>query len=140
MLNLGAYLKLCWEKGLKVLLRPAPYICSEWDFGGLPAWLLKDRELTIRSSDPKYLEAVQRYYNRLIPEFLPYLATNGGPIIAVTVENEYGSYGNDHEYLRTIADMLKKGGVDVHLYTTDEATESILTFGRDNCENLFGVN
>ena len=102
MLNLGAYLKLCGEKGLKVLLRPAPYICSEWDFGGLPAWLLKDRELIIRSSDPKYLEAVQRYYNHLIPEFLPYLATNGGPVIAVAVENEYGSYGNDHEYMHVL--------------------------------------
>ena len=140
MLDLGAYLKLCGEKGLKVLLRPAPYICSEWDFGGLPAWLLKDRELILRSSDPKYLEAVQRYYDRLIPEFLPYLATNGGPVIAVTVENEYGSYGNDHAYLRAIADMLRRGGVDVPLYTTDGYAEYMLTFGRDDKDNLFGVN
>ena len=140
MLNLGAYLKLCAEKGLKVLLRPAPYICSEWDFGGLPSWLLKDRELILRSSDPKYLDAVQRYYDKLIPEFLPYLATNGGPVIAVAIENEYGSYGNDHTYMHAIADMLKNAGVDVPLYTTDGDLDNMLTFGRENEKNFFGVN
>ena len=140
MLDLGAYLKLCGEKGLKVLLRPAPYICSEWDLGGLPSWLLKDRELILRSSDPKYLEAVQRYYDHLIPEFLPYLATNGGPVIAVAVENEYGSYGNDHEYMHAIANMLRAGGVDVPLYTTDGDLDNMLTFGRENEKDFFGVN
>ena len=140
MLNIGAYLKLCHEKGLKVLLRPAPYICSEWDFGGLPSWLLKDRELTIRSSDPAYLACVKRYYEHLIPEFLPYLATNGGPIIAVTIENEYGSYGNDKKYLQAIADMLVEGGVNVPLYTTDGDLDNMLTFGRENKDYFFGVN
>lgn len=140
MLDIGKYLKICGELGFKVLLRPAPYICSEWDFGGLPAWLLKDRELIIRSSDPKYLEAVQRYYNHLIPEFLPYLATNGGPVIAVAIENEYGSYGNDHEYMHAIADMLRAGGVDVPLYTTDGDLDNMLTFGRENENDFFGVN
>ena len=140
MLNLGAFLKLCGEKGLKVLLRPAPYICSEWDLGGLPSRLLKDRELVLRSSDPKYLAEVQSYYDRLIPEFLPYLATNGGPIIAVAIENEYGSYGNDKKYLQAIADMLIKGGVDVPLYTTDGDRNFMLTFGRPNQDNFFGVN
>lgn len=140
MLDLGAYLKVCGELGFKVLLRPAPYICSEWDFGGLPSWLLKDRELIIRSSDPKYLEAVQRYYDHLIPEFLPYLATNGGPVIAVAIENEYGSYGNDHEYMHAIAKMLRDGGVDVPLYTTDGDLDNMLTFGRENENDFFGVN
>jgi len=140
MLDLGAYLKLCGEKGLKVLLRPAPYICSEWDLGGLPSWLLKDRDMLIRSSDPKYLEIVKKYYDRLIPEFFPYLATNGGPIIAVCVENEYGSYGNDHEYMRTIAKMLREGGVDVPLYTTDGDRDFMLTFGRVSDDDFFGLN
>ena len=140
MLDLGAYLKLCGEKGLKVLLRPSPYICSEWELGGLPSWLLKDRELVIRSSDSKYLDAVQRYYDHLIPEFLPYLATNGGPIIAVAVENEYGSYGNDHNYLHAISDMLRAGGVDVPLYTTDGDLPHMLTFGREDENKFFGVN
>ena len=140
MLDLGAFLKLCGEKGLKVLLRPAPYICSEWDFGGLPAWLLKDPEVAIRSSEPHYLAAVKRYYDRLIPVFLPYLATNGGPVIAVALENEYGSYGNDHAYLRALADMFREGGVDVPLYTTDGNTFSMFVFGREEKENFFGVN
>ena len=139
MLDLGAYLKLCGEKGLKVLLRPSPYICSEWDLGGLPSFLLKDRETVIRSSDPKYLAHVKRYYERLIPEFRPYLATNGGPVIAVCLENEYGSYGNDHKYIDAIADMLYEGGVDVPLYTTDGDLPSMLTFGRHK-DDFFGVN
>lgn len=140
MRNLGEYLKLCGEKGLNVLLRPAPYICSEWDLGGLPSWLLKDRELTLRSSDPAYLAAVQRYYSHLIPEFLPYLSTNGGPVIAVAIENEYGSYGNDHAYMHALADMLRNGGVDVPLYTTDGDLDTMLTFGIENKNNFFGVN
>ena len=140
MLDLAAYLSLCQQKGLKVLLRPSPYICSEWNLGGLPAWLLKDRDLTIRSSDPKYLAAVERYYDTLVPIFLPYLSTNGGPIIAVAIENEYGSYGNDHRYLRALADMLTQRGVDVPLYTTDVNDAQMLTFGRADKELFFGVN
>lgn len=140
MLDIGAYLKLCHEKGLKVLLRPSPYICSEWEFGGLPSRLLKDRELIIRSSDPKYLKEVKEYYDRLIPEFLPYLATNGGPIIAVAIENEYGGFGNDKKYLRALAEMLREGGVDVPLYTTDGDRNYMLTFGRFDDNDFFGVN
>ena len=140
MLDLEKFLALCHNKGLKVLLRPSPYICSEWDLGGLPAWLLKYREMVLRSSDPEYLAAVKRYYNHLIPIFLPYLSTNGGPIIAVAVENEYGSYGNDHQYLRALADMLTEGGVNVPLYTTDGDSEQMLTFGRADDGMFFGVN
>ncbi len=140
MLDLAAYLSLCQQKGLKVLLRPSPYICSEWDLGGLPAWLLKERDIAIRSSDPQYLAAVERYYDRLVPEFLPYLSTKGGPIIAVAIENEYGSYGNDHRYLDALADMLRQRGVDVPLYTTDVNDAQMLTFGRSDKELFFGVN
>ena len=140
MLDLGAYLKLCADKGLKVLLRPSPFICGEWDFGGHPAWLLKDRDISLRSSEPKYLEALQNYYNNLIPVFRPYLASNGGPIIAVAVENEYGGYGNDHKYIQAIADMLKNGGVDAPLFTTDGDPDHMLTFGRMESPALFGVN
>lgn len=140
MLDLGEFLRLCGETGLKVLLRPSPYICSELDLGGLPAWLLKDRELIIRSSNKRYLDAVKRYYDRLIPEFLPYLATNGGPVIAVAVENEYGDYGNDAEYLKSLAAMLRERGVNVPLYTTDPAFEPQHSRGScDECD-FFGVN
>jgi len=140
MLDLAKYLELCHRKGLKVLLRPSPYICSEWDLGGLPAWLLQSRTLSLRTSDPEYLAMIEEYYDRLTPVYLPYLSTNGGPIIAVTVENEYGSYGNDHDYLRALAEMLTKRGVNVPLYTTDGPESQLLTFGRENKDFFFGVN
>lgn len=139
ILNLGEYLRLAGEMGLRVLLRPSPYICSEWDLGGLPSWLLADRDVVIRTHDARYLAAVRRYYEQLIPVVLPYLATHGGPVIAVAVENEYGSYGNDHAYIRALADMLRELGVDVPLYTTDGDLPSMITFGR-HADDLFGVN
>ena len=71
MLDLKGFLELCHKKGLKVLLRPTPYICSEWDLGGLPAWLLKKKDITLRCSDPDYLEALEEYYDRLTPVYLP---------------------------------------------------------------------
>lgn len=119
--DLAAFVRLCDEVGLKVLLRPSPYICSEWDLGGLPYWLLRDRDLTIRSSDERYLKHVADYYDRLCSEFVPLLSTNGGPIIAVSVENEYGSFANDREYLRTVAKMLRERSVNVPLYLTSGA-------------------
>lgn len=139
MLDIGAFLRLCHKKGLKVLLRPSPFICSEWDLGGLPSRLLKDRELVIRSSDPKYLAHVKRYYSHLVPKFLPYLSTKGGPIIAVALENEYGSYGNDHQYIDALANYLHEGGVDVPFYTTDGGTPIMLNFGTRS-DTLYGVN
>ncbi|MBO5280089.1 MAG: beta-galactosidase, partial [Clostridia bacterium] len=130
MLDLGEYLRLAGEKGLRVLLRPSPYICSEWDFGGLPSWLLPDREMVIRTHDEKYLAAVRRYYEHLIPVILPHLATHGGPVIAVATENEYGSYGNDHAYIKAMGDMMRELGVDVPFYTADGALPSFVAFGK----------
>ncbi|MBQ2719017.1 MAG: beta-galactosidase [Clostridia bacterium] len=139
-LDLAAFLTLCKRLGLYVLLRPSPYICSEWELGGLPARLLADRSMTLRSSDPAYLSAVRRYYDRLVPEFLPYLSTRGGPILAVAVENEYGSYACDDEYLCALAAMLRERGVDVPLYTTDGQAPQMLTFGREKTGGFVGVN
>ncbi len=128
-LDLAAFLALCDEVGLKVMLRPTPYICSECDMGGLPWWLLKEEGLKLRCSDPKYLAYIERYYKRLCTEFVPYLSTNGGPVIAVCLENEYGSYGNDKQYLRALEKMLQNGGVDVPLYTTDGGSKMMLKCG-----------
>lgn len=138
--DLAAFLSLCREMGLFVLLRPSPYICSEWDFGGLPAWLLtKDREMEIRTSDPRYLSCVSAYYEHLIPVFRPFLSTNGGPILAVAVENEYGSFGADAAYLGALRDLLRAGGVDVPLFTTDGDQPSMVTFGSHGGD-FAGVN
>ena len=81
------------------MFRPAPFICSECDLGGLPSWLLKRRGIALRSRDEKYIDPVKNYYQRLCKEFVPYLSTNGGPIIAVALDNEYGGYGNDIQRL-----------------------------------------
>ena len=108
MLDLGAFLRLCGEMELKVLLRPSCYMCAEWDMGGLPSWLLKTPDIALRTTDPRFMEPMRRYMKRLSEEYLPFLSTNGGPIIAVAVENEYGSYGNDREYLRETAAILRE--------------------------------
>ncbi len=134
ILDLGAFLKLVDEYGLKVMLRPAPYICSECDAGGQPWWLLRDLSTKLRCNDPKYIAAIEKYYARLCKEFVPYLSTNGGPVIAVAIENEYGSYGNDREYLGELQRILRENGVDVPFYQTDGQSPTAL-----KCGNYPGV-
>lgn len=118
-LDIGEFLRTCDDLGLKVLFRPSPYICSEWDFGGLPYWLLKKDGIGIRTYEPIYMECLKNYYKRLAKEFVPYLSTNGGPIIAVAVENEYGSFGDDRRYIAEVGNLLRELGVDVPLYTAN---------------------
>lgn len=118
-LDLTRYIETAADLGLKVILRPGPYICSEWDFGGLPAWLLKDPHMQVRCMYPPYIEVVDRYFDALFDRITPLLASNGGPVIAVQVENEYGGYGNDLEYLQYLENGLRRRGVDVFLFTSD---------------------
>ena len=139
-LDLGAFLSLCQEIGLYVLLRPSPYICSEWDMGGLPGWLLKTGDIALRTSDVEFIEPMTRYIKRLCGEFVPYLSTNGGPIIAVAIENEYGSYGNDMEYLRIQKDLMTECGVNVPFYATDGDAPHLLHNGRCDESVWAGVN
>lgn len=94
-LDIKAFLELCDEMDLKVMLRPSPYMCAEWDFGGLPYWLLNKKGLVVKTSNPQYMECVRNYTKRLCEEFVPYLSTNGGPIIAVAIENEFGEFCDD---------------------------------------------
>ncbi len=118
-LDLARFIEIAAATGLKVIVRPGPYICSEWDFGGLPAWLLKDPAMQVRCAYPPYLAAVDHYFDALLPRLTPLLASQGGPIIAMQVENEYGGYGNDQHYLQYLADGLRARGVDVLLFTSD---------------------
>ncbi len=117
-LDFTEFLDICAELDLKVLFRPTPYICGEWDFGGLPYWLRNKRGLSIRTSDTQFMGCVRRYFEQLIPRIIPYLSTNGGPIISINVEDEYGSFCNDNEYLRLLGEMMTEMGVDVPFYTT----------------------
>ncbi|WP_342424029.1 beta-galactosidase family protein [Paenibacillus sp. FSL E2-0178] len=128
MADVIGFIRMAGELGLQVIVRPSPYICAEWEFGGLPAWLLKSG-MALRCCDPDYLEKVDRYYDVLVPMLVPLLSTNGGPIIAVQVENEYGSYGNDTAYLEYMRDGLVSRGVDCLLFTSDGPTDEMLIGG-----------
>ncbi|WP_054027449.1 glycoside hydrolase family 35 protein [Bacillus sp. FJAT-28004] len=123
------FIQLADEQGLFVIVRPSPYICAEWEFGGLPAWLLKEDHMRLRCSHPTYLAKINAYYDVLIPKFLPYLCTNGGPIIAMQIENEYGSFGNDRSYMEHLKNAMINRGVDVLLFTSDGYTDSNLQGG-----------
>ena len=129
MLDLEAYIDIANELGLNVILRPGPYICAEWEMGGLPAWLLNYPKLTIRCNDELFISKVERYYNELLGRIVPKISTNGGNIIMMQIENEYGSYGDDHEYMQRIAEIYKRAGVDCLLFTSDGASSSMLQGG-----------
>ncbi|MFI7006365.1 beta-galactosidase family protein [Streptomyces sp. NPDC050145] len=122
-LDLPRFLELAAAEGLYVLLRPGPYICAEWEGGGLPSWLLTEPDLRLRSRDPRFLAAVDDYLERLITPLRPHLAGQGGPILAVQVENEYGAYGDDTAYLEDLAGLLRRHGVDVPLFTCDQPAD-----------------
>jgi beta-galactosidase len=129
MLDLVRFVELAGELDLRVIVRPGPYICSEWDFGGLPPWLLKDPAMRVRCAYPPYLKAVDRFFDDLIPRLVPLQASRGGPLVALQVENEYGSYGNDKIYLRHLADGLVRRGIDSLLFTSDGPTDTMLQGG-----------
>ncbi|CAJ1052352.1 beta-galactosidase [Xyrichtys novacula] len=125
------FLQLAQDIGLLVILRPGPYICGEWDMGGLPAWLLDKKDIVLRSSDPDYIAAVDKWMGTLLPMMKPFLYQNGGPIITVQVENEYGSYfACDYNYMRHLSQLFRSYlGDDVVLFTTDGAGVGYLKCG-----------
>lgn len=142
-LDIERFLKTAQDLGLYVIVRPGPYICGEWDNGGLPAWLLRDENIRLRTENEKYLCAVRKWFDVLIPKLLPYLQTNGGNIILVASENEYGSFGNSTKYMNTCAQMLQNYGIDVPVFTSDGHLMMFLNGGHaDNalCALDFGYD
>ena len=122
--DVAAFIRMAQEEGLYVILRPGPYSCAEWDLGGFPAWLLADPNIVLRSTDEKFLAPAERWLQRLGQELAPLQITRGGPIIAVQVENEYGSFGNDKQYLKRIVGALRSAGLgEAMLYTADGGDE-----------------
>lgn len=117
--DLARFIATAGDLGLDVIVRPGPYICAEWDFGGLPAWLMREPDMVLRASHPAYLEAVDSWFDAVVPVIAPLQATHGGPVVAVQVENEYGSYGDDAAYLEHCRRGLVDRGVDVLLLTSD---------------------
>lgn len=148
--DVAEYLREAQQEGLHVILRPGPYVCAEWELGGYPSWLLKEQTMKLRSDDPKFLEAVNTWFARLGREIRPLLLRNGGPIIAVQVENEYGSFGDDHGYMEAIKSSLVRNGMDAEvLYTADGAEElpkgalpeipAVVNFGSGDAKDSFAT-
>ncbi|MFD1818227.1 beta-galactosidase [Pseudarcicella hirudinis] len=127
--NITGFIKMAQEEGMWVLLRPGPYVCAEWDFGGLPAWLLKTPDIKLRCMDPVYMQAVTKYVQKLSSLMAPLQVSKGGPILMVQVENEYGSYGNDKKYLETLRKLWLTNGINVPFYTADGPTPFMLEAG-----------
>ena len=119
MLDAEAFVELAGSMGLHVIYRPGPYVCAEWDMGGLPWWLLNELNIAIRCMHPGYLAAVERYFTELMRRLAPLQSTRGGPIIAMQIENEYGYFGNDAAYLAHLRDLLRRLKMDVLLFTSD---------------------
>jgi beta-galactosidase len=128
MADVTTFLDIAEKLGLFTIVRPSPYICGEWDFGGLPAWLLSDSKMRIRSQYPGYLKAITEYYEQLLPKLVPYQFTHGGHLLMVQVENEYGSYGEDKEYLKFLVKELRKY-LTVPLFTSDGGWREVLEAG-----------
>ncbi|MHB8129482.1 MAG: glycoside hydrolase family 35 protein [Mobilitalea sp.] len=119
MLDIKAYIELAAEIGLWVIIRPSPYICAEWEFGGLPAWLLAEDGMRLRGYYRPFLNHVKEYYHELFKILTPLQINYGGPIIMMQVENEYGYYGNDTKYMETLKEMMIENGTVVPLFTSD---------------------
>uniref|UniRef100_A0A669DFG5 Beta-galactosidase n=1 Tax=Oreochromis niloticus TaxID=8128 RepID=A0A669DFG5_ORENI len=119
-LDLEAYISLAAEMELWVILRPGPYISSELDLGGLPSWLLQDSSMRLRTTYPGFIQAVNTFFDKLIPKLVPLQFKKGGPIIAVQVENEYGSFGKDQSYMLFIKEALQSRGISELLLTSDK--------------------
>ncbi|MBW8733583.1 MAG: beta-galactosidase, partial [Asticcacaulis sp.] len=120
-LDIAAWLTLAQEEGLHVLLRAGPYVCAEWDGGGYPAWLFPDESVKARTSDPAYMEPAGRWLKRLGQEVAHLEIDRGGPILMTQVENEYGSFGQDHAYMAAVRDQVRAAGFKGQLYTVDGA-------------------
>jgi len=121
--DLREFVKLCEANDMKVILRPGPYVCAEWEMGGLPWWLLKKKDIKLRENDPYFLERVDKFQKAVADQVGDLTISDGGPIIMVQVENEYGSYGKDKPYVANIRDMLRKNfGDDVTLFQCDWAS------------------
>ncbi|MEP6951452.1 MAG: beta-galactosidase [Ginsengibacter sp.] len=127
--NVAAFISLCQEEGMWVLLRPGPYVCAEWDFGGLPSYLLKIPDIKVRCMDTRYMAAVTRYIYRLSKEIVALQCNKGGPVLMLQVENEYGSYGNDKNYLESLRKLWLQNGITIPFYTSDGPTDFMLEAG-----------
>lgn len=118
--DVAEFCRLCQKNGMYVIVRPGPYVCAEWEMGGLPWWLLKKKDIRLREQDPYFMERVKIFEKKVGEQLAPLTIQNGGPIIMVQVENEYGSYGKDKPYVSAIRDIVRQSGFNkVTLFQCD---------------------
>lgn len=127
--NLAEFFKMVEEEGLWLIIRPGPYVCAEWEFGGIPPYLLRVPDIKLRCMDPRYMAAAERYMVKLATVIKPYLITNGGHVIMMQIENEYGSFGNDRNYIARLKDIWTENGIDVPFFTGDGPATYMLEAG-----------
>jgi len=127
--DIRKFVKIAQEEGMWVILRPGPYVCAEWDFGGIPPYLLRIPDLKVRCMDERYMKAATNYITALAREIKPLQITEGGPVLMLQVENEYGSYGNDRDYMKTLETFWRKQGITIPFFTGDGPTPYMLEAG-----------
>lgn len=121
--DVAEFCRLAQKNGMYVIVRPGPYVCAEWEMGGLPWWLLKKKDIRLREQDPYFMERVRLFEQKVGEQLAPLTIQRGGPIIMVQVENEYGSYGEDKPYVSAIRDIVREAGFsDVTLFQCDWAS------------------
>lgn len=141
MLDLERFLKTAQKVGLYVLLRTGPYICAEWENGGLPSWLLKkEYNIKLRCMQEPYLTHLKDWFGVLLPKVRPYLEENGGPVIAMAVENEYGSFGDDFEYLKEVENVYKSHDMNCLYVTADGNKDYHLSTGTAGAHLVRGTD
>ncbi|MCY7289349.1 MAG: beta-galactosidase [Cryobacterium sp.] len=128
-LDLTRFFENIAAEGMHAIVRPGPYICAEWDNGGLPGWLTRECGTDLRRDEPRYMAAVSEYLSQLLPVLEPLQIDRGGPIILMQIENEYGAYGSDKAYLRHLVDLTRAGGITVPLTTIDQPTDRMVVDG-----------
>ncbi len=128
LLDLGRFLDEVAAQGMWAIVRPGPYICAEWTGGGLPGWLFS-AGAGVRRSEPTYLAAIEEYLGQVARIVVPRQVDRGGPVVLVQVENEYGAYGDDADYLRTLVGMLRDAGITTPLTTIDQPEPAMLENG-----------
>jgi beta-galactosidase GanA len=127
--NIRKFIELVQEEGMWLILRPGPYVCAEWELGGIPPYLLRIPDIKVRCMDPRYMKAAEKYMSKLAAEIKQFQITKGGPIIMLQVENEYGSFGNDRIYMARLRQIWTENGIDVPFFTGDGPATYMLEAG-----------
>lgn len=127
--NISEFIETVQDEDMWLILRPGPYVCAEWELGGIPPYLLRIPDIKLRCMDARYMAAAERYIKRLAEEIKPWLITKGGPILMFQIENEYGSFGNDRNYMMRLKEIWTSNGIDVPTFTGDGSTSAMLESG-----------